>query len=384
MTDVRPTSRRRAVAAWTVIGLVVVLVGILGSVISGAGQRAQRDALDPESAAPQGGRALARILAERGVDVVVARDRATASRALSEGPATLAIADARYLADETLTTLADAAPSVVLIDPSSRDLRLLLSGSRSTGVAPEGSVEPRCEDEAAGRAGTIEPGDVFSAGGGVDGCYPVDGDAFALLTTGDVTAVDGRALLSNEHLATSGNAALAVNLLGATPRLVWFVPGIADAEAGASGASLGELTPGWVTPAILLLLGAALAAAVWRGRRFGPLVAERLPVTVRASETTEGRARLYGRSRDAVHAADQLRIGALGRVARALALGPAASAPEIADAAADRLGADRSRLRGILFDDLPADDRQLLALSDSLRDLETAVQAAVRPERNRP
>ncbi|AZS36179.1 putative membrane protein [Microbacterium lemovicicum] len=384
MTDVRPTSRRRAVAAWTVIGLVVVLVGILGSVISGAGQRAQRDALDPESAAPQGGRALARILAERGVDVVVARDRATASRALSEGSATLAIADARYLADETLTTLADAAPSVVLIDPSSRDLRLLLSGSRSTGVAPGGSVEPRCEDEAASRAGTIEPGDVFSAGGGVDGCYPVDGDAFALLTTGDVTAVDGRALLSNEHLATSGNAALAVNLLGATPRLVWFVPGIADADAGASGASLGELTPGWVTPAILLLLGAALAAAVWRGRRFGPLVAERLPVTVRASETTEGRARLYGRSRDAVHSADQLRIGALGRLARTLALGPAASAPEIADAAADRLGADRSRLRGILFDDLPADDRQLLALSDSLRDLETAVQAAVRPERNRP
>ncbi|MFS0733640.1 DUF4350 domain-containing protein [Microbacterium sp. 1P10UB] len=384
MTDVRPTSRRRAVVAWTVIGLVVVLVGILGSVISGAGQWAQRDALDPDSAAPQGGRALARILAERGVDVVVARDRATASRALSDGSATLAIADARYLANETLTTMADAAPSVVLIDPSSRDLRLLLSGSRSDGVAPEGTVEPRCGNDAADRAGAIEPGDVFSPGAGVDGCYPVDGGAFALLTAGDVTAVDGRTLLSNEHLATAGNAALAVNLLGATPRLVWFVPGIADADAGASGASLGELTPRWVTPAIVLLLGAGLAAAVWRGRRFGPLVAERLPVTVRASETTEGRARLYGRSRDAVHAADQLRIGALARLGRALALGPAASAPEIADAAADRLGVDRSRLRGILLDDLPTDDRQLLALSDSLRDLETAVQAAVRPERNRP
>ncbi len=40
-----------------------------------------------------------------------------------------------------------------------------------------------------------------------------------------------------------------------------------------------------------------IAAAFWRGRRFGPLVVENLPVTVRASETMLGRARLYEKSR---------------------------------------------------------------------------------------
>ena len=123
---------------------------------------------------------------------------------------------------------------------------------------------------------------------------------------------------------------------------------------------------------------------VWRGRRFGPLVAENLPVTVRASETMEGRARLYARSRDAVHAADALRIGAIGRLARDLGLGPAASAGDVADAAADRIGAPRAAVRGILIDSLPRTDAELVAVSDRLRDLEAAVHAAVRTERNAP
>jgi hypothetical protein len=111
-------------------------------------------------------------------------------------------------------------------------------------------------------------------------------------------------------------------------------------------------------------------------------VAERLPVTVRASETTEGRARLYAHARDAVHAADQLRIAAVGRLGAALALGPAATAAEVADAAAARTGLDRAVVRGILLDDIPSNDRDLVTLRGRLHDLEDAVHAAVRPERN--
>ena len=103
---------------------------------------------------------------------------------------------------------------------------------------------------------------------------------------------------------------------------------------------------------------------------------------MRAGETTEGRARLYAHARDALHAADQLRIGTLGRLGRVLGLGPAASAEEIADAAAARTGIDRGAVRGILIDDIPQTDADLVALDDRLRALEKAVQAAVRPERN--
>ena len=218
-------------------------------------------------------------------------------------------------------------------------------------------------------------------------CYPTGG-GFALLVQerdgGRTAAVDGRAVLTNEHLADNGNAALAVNLLGRHPTLVWYMPGIDDSDLAEGDPTLGELTPPWVSPVIVLLLVSGLAAAIWRGRRFGPLVAERLPVTVRAAETAEGRARLYAHARDAVHAADQLRIGCLGRLGRLLGLGPAATAPEIADAAAARTGIDRGAVRGILIDDIPRTDAELVDLDRRLRSLEQAVHARVRPEHVRP
>ena len=133
---------------------------------------------------------------------------------------------------------------------------------------------------------------------------------------------------------------------------------------------------------MLLLASPGSAAGIWRGRRFGPLVAERLPVTVRASETTEGRARLYAQSRDSLHAADQLRIGVLERLARLLSLGAGASAQEIADAAAARAGIDRTAVRAVLLDDLPSTDADLVDLSVRLRQLEDTVHSRVRPERN--
>ena len=94
------------------------------------------------------------------------------------------------------------------------------------------------------------------------------------------------------------------------------------------------------------------------------------------------RARLYAQSRDALHAADQLRIPALGRIGRALGLGTAATAGEIADAAAATTGLERSAVRGTLIDDIPRGDADLVLLDARLRHLEGAVLAAARPERN--
>jgi hypothetical protein len=379
------TGRRRRVAGWIAIGAVLVGVGIAGSVLAGIGEWTQRDVLDPESAGPFGTRALTEILRERGVEVVVARDRASVRDALADGPATLALADAPALSDDALTAVTDAADDIVLIDPRSRTLRILLPGATTYGVGPGDTVDPDCDLAEADRAGGIAPGAIYRPGGGTTACYPTGG-GFGLLLTEQagsrVTAIDGRAVFTNDHLAEDGNAALAVNLLGRHPTLVWYMPGITDTDLPAGDPTLGELTPPWVSPVITLLLVAGVAAGIWRGRRFGPLVAERLPVTVRAAETTEGRARLYAQARDALHAADQLRIGALGRLGRMLALGPSASAEEVADAAAARTGIDRGAVRGILIDGLPHTDAELVALDQRLRALEEAVHTAVRPERN--
>ena len=102
-------------------------------------------------------------------------------------------------------------------------------------------------------------------------------------------------LLSNEGIVRAGNAALALNLLGGSRTHDWYLPTLADVPA-TGPASLADLTPGWVTPVMVLLFAVALAAAMWRGRRGGPLVSENLPVVVRAEETMEVRARLYQRS----------------------------------------------------------------------------------------
>jgi hypothetical protein len=377
-------SRRRAIAGWAAIAVVLILVGLAGAALSGVGRWSERDVLDPESTAPLGSRALAEVLRDQGVSVDVVRDREAAAAALAQRPATLVLPDAPALSDEALQRLTDAATAVVLIDPRSRDLRLVLPGSASGGYGSGDPVDPDCDVPAAVRSGTVTAGAGFLPGTAIDGCYPLGDGSFGLLVGDGGAALDGRSILVNEHLAEEGNAALGVNLLGAHGAVVWYVPSLADTDLAAGDPTLGQLTPDWVTPAIVVLIAAALAAALWRGRRFGPLVVERLPVTVRASETIEGRARLYQDARDPLHAADQLRIGALERVSRLLALGPAASAAEVADAAADRVRADRRAVRGILLDDVPTTDAQLVALSDRLRDLEHAVRAAVRPERNRP
>ena len=89
-----------------------------------------------------------------------------------------------------------------------------------------------------------------------------------------------------------------------------LVPAVGSATARSTGPpDIAALTPGWVTPVMLLLVRRLRRRRVWRGRRFGPLVVENLPVVVRAGETREGRARLYQRSSARLRAADALRIG---------------------------------------------------------------------------
>ena len=378
-------TRRRRFGGWATFVIVLLLTGAGSAAILALGERTERDALDPDSVGPAGTRAIAEVLREHGVSVDVVRDRSAAQRALDGSGDTLVITDTAPLDDATLERLTRMADDVVLIDPRSRDVRLLLADSAAAGVGDGAPADAQCTLGEAQRADAIVPGAVFSPGAGVTACYP-SGDGYALLTvegdTGRISALDAGELFTNARLTDDANAALAANLLGRQPRVVWYLPALGDGDLTDTAPTLGELTPDWVTPAIVVVLAAAAAAIVWRGRRFGPLVTEDLPVTVRASETTEGRSRLYARARDTVHAADLLRFGTIARVARALGLGPATSALAVADAAARLIGADRARVRGILIDDLPAGDADLVALADALDDLETAVRLAVRPERN--
>jgi hypothetical protein len=389
---------RRRVAAWVGIGVVLVVVGFAVAATSGSDPLAARGALDPASTAANGGRALARILSAHGVVVRPVTDVASARRDLAAagGHATLLLPDSPTLSDHDLTRLAAAATDVVVAQPHARAARLLLD-ARIVGYAATSPIPPACGLPQAQRSGRIVAGTLF-ASPSATGCYPADGGS-ALLTSEShghrITLIDGSELFDNAALADNGNAALAVNLLGQHATLVWLSPS-ADVS---TPTSLGDVTPSWVSPVIALLLCAGLVAALWRGRRFGPLVAETLPITVRATETGEGRARLYAVSRDAAHAADRVRIGTLRRLARTLGLARGATTREIADAAAARAGMPLTAVYDTLIGPGTSGtglsgtgpsrtgtvtDRELVELSIRLRRLESAVRASTVAPRPNP
>lgn len=201
-----------------------------------------------------------------------------------------------------------------------------------------------------------------------------DGDAN---TRDSVEHVGDAAEFENGSIANGSNAANAIRTLGAEPVLIWYLPSPLDIAPG-SVVSVADATPGWVTPVIVLAALVALAAAIWRGRRFGPLLIEELPVVVTSRESLEGHARLYRRSRDREHAARMLRIGALGRLSARLGLPREATAATIADAVADATGRGAADLRADLVDAVPVTDRDLDALAARLAELEASVTPARR------
>lgn len=377
--------RSRKALGWASLVVALVLLAAIGASLLPEDWSA-RGTLDPESAGTGGTRALVALLRDGGVEVTVARTRDEAQAALAGGASTLVLPEASMLSLDTVDRLAASARDVVLIQPRTRLLDALLDGSTLGDFAQEDAVEPVCDLPAAQAAGPAGTGELFLPGDDVLACYPVDGGYGVLVSEradgGTVTAVDGLSTMTNDRLTADGNAALALGLLGRNADLVWYVPSLTDADATGDPPTLADLTPPWVTPAIVLLLLSAVAAAVWRGRRFGPLVTERLPVMVRASETTEGRARLYAASGDAAHALGELRRAARVRLARSLGLATTDAPDRVVNAVADRLGADRAVIRGILIDSLPRNDRELVLASDRLRDLEASVHAALRTERN--
>ena len=150
------------------------------------------------------------------------------------------------------------------------------------------------------------------------------GGAYAVVESDGrrIVALTDMAPFTNEHLAEQGNAALVLRALGRHERLVWYIPSLDDVGRRRRGRAPppGELLPPVVPILALQLLLVVVVAALWRGRRLGRLVTERLPVVVRAGETTRGRGRLYRRARSYGHAAAALRAGTAARSAGRLGL----------------------------------------------------------------
>lgn len=385
-----PTVRRvvRRSLYWGVAVAGLLGFGVLMVVLNGSGRELARWGAD--EAAPVGSRAVLEVLRAEGIDVTAVGTLADARRALAgDDPATLAVGDPRLLLDaERWGELDGLAEHLVLLEPPLYGLDAL--GLDAVPLREfDLRVDVDCTLPLAQRAGTIDATGVGYASDSGSVCFTegtggLESDESESENQGSAGSalvryeLDGESTVSvlgaggavqNDQITQAGNAALALGLLGEHPRLVWYLPTPADLTSP----SLDELTPGWVNPVAWLLLATGLAAAVWRGRRLGPVVVEQLPVTVKTTETMEGRARLYARDGARLRALDALRVGTLRRLADGLALGRAAGVDDIVRAVAAITGRSTDALRRLLVDREPDGDRELVALSDQLLDLEREV-----------
>lgn len=376
-SPLRPLRRHRgltAMAAVVVAALVLVIWGQLAP-------KGDRDPLSLNNPGPEGARALGQILGRHGVDVLAANNYEAAMAALGKGDSpTLLLYDRNgILEQDKLRGLLATADRVIVLTPRLQTLADLDIGIRQAGVVPEGgapALEPGCSVSIADTTGQVTGEGGFVYDGGTS-CYRPAGSSAGLLAAsanGQVVVLGSTAVLSNRHLDKLGNAALSIRALGVSPTLVWYLPSVQDLEASGSSQTLNDLAPGWAKFLGPWLVLVALAGIAWRGRRFGPLVFEPLPVVVKAVETVEGRARLYHDFHAVEQARDNLRAGTLVRIAGTLRLGPGATAAETVDAAARHL-ARPARDINELINEYPGTEARLVAWSQELDALEKEVNS---------
>lgn len=387
-TSASPTARQ----VWTrARGIALALVLLIAAAVAIAVVRSdtRHGELDPRSADPYGSRAVAELLADRGVDtrVVTTLDGAIAAA----GPdTTLLVAVPDLLTRPQQSRLHSAVTGsggrTVLVSAGSASVERLVPGvTADPATSFDSTLSPDCDLPAARRAGTADLGGIryTTTHLTADECYPSERLATLLRIPapsgdGDTVLLGAPDILLNDRLDEQGNASLALQLLGSRPHLVWYLPSLADASAASEEGERGflDLLPsGWLWGTLQLFIAAALAA-LWRARRLGPLVPEKLPVAIRASETVEGRARLYRKANARDRAATALRSTTRTRLAPLVGIPVSqAHAPEaLLPALSAHLQGDGQSLHTLLFGPPPGDDAALIQLADHLDALEREVR----------
>lgn len=389
---------------WLLVG-TLLLVAVLALLLTRAGGGTNAP-LGPDNPKPDGAKALAQVLKQHGVEVVVVRDQAALRATRVDADTTVFVAPAVDLSMSTARALrrvtrqagavvvtgvesdtagqlgirvqtgdvfGDDGPSVCAV-PLLAGLDLESGDIIDTGFdAGDPDVAPGATPAGLPRQETAEPSGV--------GCFPGLGEEGRKLHrlwvqsgTGPSTWLLGApGVLTNGQITEADNAAIALRMLGQHERLVWYVPNPRDVPAG-DLVSVSSQLPRGLFPVLGLVTMALLALMLARGRRLGRLVVEPLPVQISAIEGTRGRGRLYRKANDRDHAARILRRATRARLAQALDLPPETTLPGLLEATAARSGQPVQVLHPLLGDGPVGTDEQLAALGRRLAHLEREVR----------
>lgn len=323
----RGTTRpRRTWLRWLIGGLATVLA-VAGAIVLVSLVGSRGGAGDPRNLGRTGTAAMASLVESEGIEVTVSTD----THAPQATSTTTLVLSGRGLTQDQFQAALSANPSsVVLVGFDAVTLTRVGLPVSSTSAKGSALREPTCDQGDARATGTIVlDGSVGYDPTGHDDrlkrtCYPVgDGEGYGLLEyeLRGITVLVVAGGLSNGEIGTDngevqGNAALGMHLLGHQPRLTWWVVPLTQAPSDPTTPTGPSLVPSRFVMALVASIPVLVVVAIWRGRRLGPLMTERLPVVVPASETVEGHGRLYHRINATTTAAGHLRAGTLRRLAR--------------------------------------------------------------------
>ncbi|WP_062213046.1 DUF4350 domain-containing protein [Demequina oxidasica] len=371
------------------VGLAIFAIII--TILVTQSRPADNQDLSIDNTAPNGAHAVAQILRDQGVGV---RQVNLLSDARIEDPkhTTLVIvASSTFLSSAQSDSIAGYPGDIVYLGLTPDALEAAGPDLYYEYAEPGATVVAQCADPDAVAAEETRTGeDSISIGGlaphDAELCFPdaEGGYAYARVET-DLGA---RIFLANPHIATNdkldelGNAALTLRAMGRHESVTWYVGSYADTTTltwGDDGLAPDKITtnPNFLPPGTadaLFALGlAALIAAFWRARRFGPLVTEPLPVVVRSSEATRGRARLYRRARATGRSTAAIRGLVALRIGQRLGVPRAAGKAGLLEAITRTTGRNSGDVDALLYGPPPANETAMMQLVERLDQLESEV-----------
>ncbi len=353
-----------------------VLVALMGALVwFNAGREVYDAPLDPANPKQDGAQALAKVLDQQGIDLSIARGRAALEALTLDSDTTVVVTNAELLGPSTFKALkhaaGDEARIIVVASAFDLDPALRLPGPVDM-VSQEVAAscdDPLVRDLTIYVGSDLDPATSLAA----SGCFDTAQGVMLTQPRKGLQVLGAPAVISNHYITKSDNAALALRLLGQRDHLVWYVADASDLSASESR-SLADFVPRWFVPALALLMAGFVVMMVWKGRRFGPLVSEPIPVVVHASETTRSRGHLYQSTRSRKHAAHLLRTATAHRLCTSLRLPVDAPMHVLASHVADHTGRNLPEVLALLEGpQAPTSDQALVQLGQDLLTLEDEV-----------
>lgn len=370
-----PPARRGRKKVISLIVVILVIASLLLGLMQLSANSSRGGPTDPRNTSGQGTSALAELLRQEGIRITVV----DSSEAPTVEPGSTVVLSGGFISTAGVKEIVRQRPErVVVMGYSPRQLRragIYVTTGTTGSLAVE---ESHCNHPAAEGIGNVTFSSVTGyvldkseTSSDVTHCYGssltgygfveyvVDGVPISLVAGG----WDNSSLSSLSDGVTRGNAAWGMRVLGRNKNLIWWMPQRTAPTTAREPRTEIPLIP----PNISIAAGIAVvllgAVAVWRGRRFGPVLEEPLPVVVQASETVEGRGRLY----HSIHAYDtaglHLRQGTITRLSRRFGT----TDPErLITIVADTTSVSATVAHQALVGELPHTEDELIVLKQTL------------------